>query len=219
MKFKATDTINLRSDPAGPRIGKIAVGTIVEGDSATPWKAVTLPDGTTGYCSALYLQALPETSVWHAPVPQAYFHLSQGYLHEDWSLYPKFGHHTGVDYGGHGQTGIPLFACADGEIVYRDVASSAWGKSLGNHATLYVPASDVSLLYCHIASEPHAIGPIKARDQIGVMGNTGKSAGGAVHLHLEGYHGRFVIAWRSFTSLDDIKKKTFDADAFIRTLL
>ena len=158
----------------------------------------------------------PAAPAWSSPVPAKYFVVSQPYLNEDWTLYPKFGHHTGVDYGGHGQTGIPLFACADGEIIYRDVADSAWGASLGNHAALYVPSVGQSFLYCHMASMPPMLGPVKAGQQIGVMGNTGKAAGGAIHLHLEGFHGQFVIAWRQFTSLDDITTKTFDADQYIR---
>lgn len=156
---------------------------------------------------------------WKAPVPPDYFMLSQGYLNEDWALYPKFGHHTGVDYGGHGKQGIPLFACGDGEIVYRDVSSSTWGGQLGNHLALYVPSVDKSFLYCHLASDPPELGAVKAGDEIGVMGNTGKSASGATHLHLEGFHGRFKIAWRSFTSFDDIKQKTFDANQFIQSQL
>ena len=223
MKFKATDNSNLRSGPRvdSPKVGSIPAGTIVEGDAYT-WKVVTLPDGMKGYCAATYLQGVEGTDSiggWHRPVPQEYFVLSQTYLNEDRTLYPKFGHHTGVDYGGHGKTGIPLFALADGEIIYRDVASSAWGAALGNHAAIYVPAVDKSFLYCHMAEAPHALGQVKSGEQIGIMGNTGKSAGGAIHLHLEGFHGRFAIAWRSFASLDDIKKKTFDADQFLRARL
>lgn len=161
-----------------------------------------------------------EKGKWHIPTHQDHFAIpSQPYLQEDWKLYGKFGYHTGVDYGGHGKTGLPLFVCADGEIIYREIADSAWGRFLGNHAVVYVPAVDKSFLYCHMADEPHALGPIKAGEQIGVMGNTGKSAGGAIHLHLEGFHGRFEIVWRSFKSLDDIKTKTFDADEFIRSRL
>ena len=134
-------------------------------------------------------------------------------------MYGKFGHHTGVDYGGRKKTGLPLFACADGEIIYREIADSAWGKFLGNHAVIYVPSVDKSFLYCHMEIEPRTLGPVMAGEQIGIMGNTGKSAGGAIHLHLEGFHGRFEITWRSFQSLDDIKTKTFDADLFIRSRL
>lgn len=221
MKFKATDNINLRSGPGvnNPVIGRISAGSIVEGDGGSPWMAVTPPDGVNGYCSAAYLQQVPGSSpdgLWHTPVPEEYFILSQTYLNEDWKLYPKFGHHTGVDYGGHHTAGIPLFACADGEIVYEEVANSMWGASLGNHAALYVPSVDKSFLYCHMAAEPHALGHVKSGEQIGIMGSTGKSAGGAIHLHLEGFYGRFKIAWRSFQSLDDIKKKTFDANEFIK---
>ncbi len=157
---------------------------------------------------------------WHIPTHQDHFATpSQPYLQEDWKLYGKFGHHTGVDYGGQRKTGLPLFACADGEIIYREIADSAWGKFLGNHAVIYVPSVDKSFLYCHMEIEPRALGPVRAGEQIGIMGNTGKSAGGAIHLHLEGFHGRFEIIWRSFQSLDDIKAKTFDTDSFIRSRL
>lgn len=153
---------------------------------------------------------------WRKPVPDEHFAVpSQAYLKEDWELYGKFGHHTGVDYGGRKKTGLPLFACADGEIIYREIADSAWGKFLGNHAAIYIPSIDKSFLYCHMADEPRVLGLIKAGEQIGIMGNTGKSAGGAIHLHLEGFHGKFNIAQRSFLSLDDIKTKTFDAHQFI----
>ncbi len=217
MKFKATDNLNLRSGPSvtSPAIGQIPAGTIVESDEYT-WKAVTLPDGKKGFCAAAYLQAVPEPPPmqWSRPMPAAKFVVTQTYLKQDWTLYPKFGHHTGVDYGAQGQTGIPLFACADGEIVYREVANSTWGASLGNHAALYVPSVDKSFLYCHMAAAPHALGMVKSGDQIGIMGQTGLSAG--IHLHLEGFHGRFNIAQRTFASLNDIKQKTFDADLFIR---
>lgn len=157
---------------------------------------------------------------WHPPVPDEHFAVpSQPYLQEDWELYGKFGHHTGVDYGGRRKMGIPLFSCADGEIIYGDTASSVWGAFLGNHAVVYAPSVNKSFLYCHMAEEPRALGPIKAGEQIGIMGNTGKSAGGAIHLHIEGFHGRFEISQRSFKSLDDIKVKTFDADQFIRSRL
>jgi murein DD-endopeptidase MepM/ murein hydrolase activator NlpD len=223
MRFKAIDTINLRSGPSvdSPKVGSIPRDTIVESD-AYAWKAVTLSDGTKGYCAANYLEEVEDVRPpggWHTPLPQKYFTPSQPYLTEDWTLYSKFGHHTGVDYGGHGETGIPLFALADGEIIYRDTATTTWGASLGNHAALYVPAVDRSFLYCHMAGEPHALGSVRSGAEIGIMGNTGKSAGGAIHLHLEGYLGRFDILWRSFTSLTDIKKKTFDADQFLRARL
>lgn len=46
------------------------------------------------------------------------------------------------------------------------------------------------------------------------MGSTGESTG--VHLHLEGWHDKFEISQREFASFDDMKEKTFDADAFLR---
>lgn len=223
MKYKTTDSLNIRSgaDVNTPLIKQIPAGTVVEGEEHS-WKKITLEDGTSGYCAVEYLAPVPETanaSGWYLPIPQEYRVPSQGYLNVDRKLYPKFGYHTGVDYGGHGKTGIPLFACADGEITYRDIFGSVWGASLGNHVALYVPSVDKTFLYCHMDGEPHAKGIIKQGEQIGTMGNTGKSSGGAIHLHLEGFHGKFDIAWRSFSSVEDIKTKTFDADHFIRTKL
>ncbi|MDE1970882.1 MAG: M23 family metallopeptidase [Patescibacteria group bacterium] len=156
---------------------------------------------------------------WHTPVPAAYFVVSQPYLQEDWALYPKFGHHIGVDYGGHGRTGIPIIACAAGVIVYRDTEDSPWGKTLGNHIALYVPSVDRSFLYCHLEEHPRAFTYVRQGVRLGTMGNTGASVGGAIHLHLEGFYGRFAIAMRSFTSFDDIISKTFDADSFLRAMI
>jgi murein DD-endopeptidase MepM/ murein hydrolase activator NlpD len=226
MKFKVTDRLNLRSGPSltEPVVKVIPIGEIVDSDGEN-WKSVTLSDGTKGFCSADFLEEIsPEPtqdkiSGWSSPLPKEFFNLSQKYLNEDWGLYPKFGHHTGVDYGGQGRTDIPLFACADGEIIYREIFDSPWGKSLGNYAVLYVPSVDKSFLYCHMPSDPPMLGPVKSGEQIGIMGNTGKSAGGAIHLHLEGFNGRFNIEQRSFTSLEDIKEKTFDGDEFIRLRL
>lgn len=152
---------------------------------------------------------------WDLPLPNEYLVVSQSYLQEDWKLYGKFGHHTGTDYGGRKQTGVSIFACADGEIIYKEIVDSLWGKFLGNHAVLYVPHVDKSFLYCHMELESRGLGPIKVGEKIGIMGNTGKSAGEAIHLHLEGFHGKFNITQRSFISLDDIKTKTFDAHQFI----
>ena len=75
------------------------------------------------------MQKNDSTLSWHKPVPDEHFSVpSQPYLKEDWELYGKFGHHTGVDYGGRRKTGLPLFVCADGEIIYREITDSAWGK-------------------------------------------------------------------------------------------
>ena len=221
MKYKTTAVLNVRSEPKiSPTniVAQIPIATMVDASDTmnSMWKFVTLQDGRTGYCASTYLEKIQGAEAWHAPVPLQRFKPTQPYLNEDWTLYPQFGHHTGVDYGGAGQTGIPLFACADGEMVYRDIASSPWGTFLGNHAALFIPSVNKSFLYCHMAAEPHALGMVTSGDQIGIMGNTGKSAAGAIHLHLEGFYGRFKIAWRTFISLDDIKKKTFDADQCVR---
>lgn len=156
---------------------------------------------------------------WHAPVPKRCFVVTQEYLNKDWSLYTKFGRHPGVDYGAGGRSDIPLYACADGEIIHRGVVKSRWGRVLGNHLALYVPSENVSFLYCHLADTPRALGVVTSGEKIGIMGNTGKVLDGAIHLHLEAFYGRFDIKNRDFKSLADEKAKTFNADAFLREKL
>lgn len=43
----------------------------------------------------------------------------------------------------------PGLAGIYGEIIYGEIADSAWGKFLGNHAVVYVPSVDKSFLYSH----------------------------------------------------------------------
>lgn len=140
--------------------------------------------------------------------------ITQKFLNPDSVLYPKTGVHPGVDYGGGGD----LLAVATGVITYSEVADSPWGKWLGNHFALYVPELDKSFLYCHSAVPPPALGPVSRGTKLGVMGQTGFAKG--IHLHFEGYYGKFNINVRAaWASKLDILKSSFDADHFIHYLL
>ena len=61
-------------------------------------------------------------------------------------------------------------------------------------------------IIAQLAKVPHALGAVASGEQSGEMGNTGKSAGGAINLHPEGFHGRFQVSLRTFTSLTEIKR-------------
>lgn len=151
MKFKATDNINLRSGPSvdSSKIGGIPAGTIVESDEYA-WKAVTLPDGTKGYCAATYLELVenapaisPAKSKWHAPIRADKFIVTQKFLTPDAENYPITGVHPGTDYGTQGEDNVPLFFCADGEVI----ETGANHKYFGNYFFYYVSEVDRTFVY------------------------------------------------------------------------
>jgi murein DD-endopeptidase MepM/ murein hydrolase activator NlpD len=95
---------------------------------------------------------------------------------------PKYwkarGHHTGVDYSA--ATGQPVIAVRPGEVVRFSNAV------LGKIALLYTTNKDgkkVTFWYCHL-SKITETGPVRAGQQIGLVGETGSGALGS-HLHLE----------------------------------
>ena len=154
---------------------------------------------------------------WSPPVPRLNFRITQPYLAVDRHLYPEFGRHPGVDYAG-GKPGIPLLAVAQGEIIYACTDGDHLGTVLGNHCALFIPRVGRSFLYCHLADAPPAAGmQFACGETLGEMGETGEALG--IHLHLEGYYGRFSREVRNFVSLEDLEAKTFDADAYLRQML
>jgi len=213
MKFKTTDTLNLRVGPSTTSavMGKIPAGTTVESDQHM-WKFVTLPDGRKGYCAATYLEEV--ASVWHPPIRADKFNLTQQFLEPDAVTYPKTGHHPGVDFGTQGDLSVPTFFCADGEVIESGVHTQ-----FGNYFFYYVPEVDRTFVYFHLRDKAPLKGKYTAGTQCGVAGSTGKSFG--AHLHLECLKGKKTSSDRSmlYSSLEALKAAAEDAGAYIRARL
>jgi murein DD-endopeptidase MepM/ murein hydrolase activator NlpD len=159
-----------------------------------------------------------EKTSWFHPMPEPYQTCTQCFCNPNPELYRKTGIHPGSDWGTRGASNIELRAVADSEIVYSQSESTPMGKWLGNHCALFVPSENKSFLYCHSsASFPEVGTKVTAGQKIGVCGKTGFSRG--IHLHLEGYTGKFKIAMRSFKTKEDIIRICFDTDAFIKEKL
>lgn len=221
MKFKTTDSVNLRSEPNvnSLKIGSIPKGVVVESDEYE-WKTVTLPDGTKGYCAATYLELVQETttaikSKWSAPIRADKFIVTQKFLSEDKVNYPKTGHHPGTDYGTQGEDNVPLFFCADGEVI----ETGANHKYFGNYFFYYVSEVDRTFVYFHLRDSLPTKGLHKTGEQCGIVGKTGLSFG--IHLHLECIKGRKTSTDRAnlYISKSSLVKVAEDADVFIRTRL
>ena len=105
----------------------------------------------------------------------------------DWnSDYLKY--HLGEDWnaesGGNTDCGLPVYAVANGTIVYANIATG-WGRVLIVRHTL-PDGSQVESLYGHLASFAKTSGDVVRGDQIGTIGDG--SEGGTTyscHLHLE----------------------------------
>lgn len=99
---------------------------------------------------------------------------SKYHLGEDWN----------AESGGNTDCGLPVYAVANGTIVYANIASG-WGRVLIVRHTL-PDGSQVESLYGHLGSFAKTSGDVARGDQIGTIGDG--SEGGTTypcHLHLE----------------------------------
>lgn len=218
MKFRVKDILRVREVPNidGKIIGKFNLGDILEGEEHS-WKKVLLANGKTGYCASDYLEKISDDAQnitnsknWHPPIRTDKFKLTQNFLNPD-PLYKITGHHPGVDYGTQGDADIPLYFCADGEVI-----ENGNNKSFGNYFFYYVQEVDRTFAYFHLRDKFPDMGFYKSGQQCGITGKTGLSFG--IHLHLECLKGRKTSLDRSklYTSKDNILANAEDADAFIR---
>jgi hypothetical protein len=105
----------------------------------------------------------------------------------EWSSdYSKY--HLGEDWnaesGGNTDCGLPVYAVANGTIVYANI-DTGWGRVLIVRHTL-PDGSQVESLYGHLGSFAKTSGDVVRGDQIGTIGDG--SEGGTTypcHLHLE----------------------------------
>ena len=107
---------------------------------------------------------------------------------DDWYNAQDFGEntHLGEDWnansGGNTDCGEPVFAAANGTIVYAENAGSGWGNVLIIEHNL--PNGErIQTLYGHLQKITKSSGEVKMREQIGTVGNAdGKYL---CHLHFE----------------------------------
>lgn len=153
-----------------------------------------------------------EIKKWHTPIRIDKFHVTQKFLTPDAKNYPKTGHHPGTDYGTQGDDNVPLYFCADGEVI----ENGSDHKYFGNYFFFYVPEVDRTFVYFHLRDSAPAKGQYQAGQQCGITGKTGLSYG--IHLHLECMKGRKTSADRAalYISKDALAAVAEDADNFIR---
>lgn len=88
--------------------------------------------------------------------------------------------HNGVDIASY--SGAPILAAASGEVIIAR-ADGAWNGGYGNYVVIRHP-NGTQTLYAHLKDvSTYAGDSVKQGEQIGTMGNTGKSTG--THLHFE----------------------------------
>ena len=156
---------------------------------------------------------LPSTTKRHPPIREDKFRPTQRFLNPD-PLYKITGHHPGTDYGTQGEDSVPLYFCADGEVIENGLHNA-----FGNYFFYYIPEVDHTFVYFHLRDTAPQKGTYKAGEQCGITGKTGLSQG--IHLHLECMKGRKTSADRSrlYISKDAIAEAAEDADTFIRSRL
>ncbi len=87
--------------------------------------------------------------------------------------------HNGVDLASY--SGAPIYAAAGGEVIIAK--ASGWNGGYGNYVVIK-HANGTQTLYAHLTHVGVSAGTsVSQGDQIGTMGNSGKSTG--THLHFE----------------------------------
>lgn len=226
---KTLKEINLRegkpSTLCNPR--KVLAGTILEfigwimdGESVSG-NSKWFKTAEGNYFWSGNVEILPEVATapvstastkWHTPIRADKFNVTQRFLTPDAVNYPKTKHHPGTDYGTQGEDNVPLYFCADGEVI----ENGSNHKFFGNYFFYYVPAVDRTFAYFHLRDSVPAKGTYSAGQQCGITGKTGLSYG--IHLHLECIKGRKTSTDRAnlFTSKDALAQAAEDADLVIR---
>lgn len=138
--------------------------------------------------SCAQAQLPPDTKFWR-PLNRGWFTEEYGYR-----VCPVHGpgeFHSGVDLGSDDRR---VYSVASGKVVYAGYSRDGYGnKVIIQHV---VNGRNYSSLYGHLASINVSVDQTVTKDTvIGIMGNTGASAG--VHLHLNIYNGAYPNATKT----------------------
>lgn len=130
-------------------------------------------------------QLPPDTKFWR-PLNKGWFTEEYGY--RTCPVHGPGEFHSGVDLGSDDRR---VYSVANGTVVYSGYAPDGYGNKVIIHHT--VNGKNYSSLYAHLSSINVQKGQNVTKDTvIGIMGNTGASAG--VHLHLTMYTGLYPNA-------------------------
>ncbi|MBM7541542.1 murein hydrolase activator EnvC family protein [Amphibacillus cookii] len=109
-----------------------------------------------------------------------------------WRDFNGGGFHNGIDIAN--EEGTPIYAAASGRVT-----RSAYSQSYGNVIYIYHPDINMSTVYAHLHTLGVSLGQtVSQGQQIGTMGNTGRSFGD--HLHFEVHNGQ----WSQGNGIDPI---------------
>lgn len=120
------------------------------------------------------------SGVWTKPAAAGY--LSSGFGSR------SLGDHKGVDIAASGT--VPIYAAASG-VVIRSYYSSSYGNAV--FIAHYINGQTYTTVYAHMSSRAVSEGQTVSKgQQIGLMGNTGRSYG--QHLHFELHRGEWNLS-------------------------
>lgn len=122
------------------------------------------------------------------PVGENDFATEKNDWRDDWYNARDFGEnrHLGEDWnknsGGNTDCGEPVFAAADGKIIFAEHAGEGWGNVIIIEHTA-PDGTKLQTLYGHLESISKHAGEVKRREQIGTIGNADGRY--MCHLHFE----------------------------------
>jgi LysM repeat protein len=95
--------------------------------------------------------------------------------------------YNGVDFGG--SIGTPILAAAAGEVIVS--RSGGWNGGYGNYIVIR-HRNGTQTLYAHLSRNDVGVGAtVAAGEQIGALGNTGRSTGPHLHFEVRGARNPF----------------------------
>jgi Peptidase family M23 len=137
---------------------------------------------------------------------------------DDWYNATNFGenNHLGEDWnknsGGNTDCGEPVYAIANGEIIYAKDSGVGWGNVVIIEHTL-PDGKKIESLYGHLQEILKTEGEVKKREQIGKVGNAnGKYL---CHLHLEIREESCLLWNKVFVGYSPIRAGWLDPSEFI----